>query len=156
MLRGAEVMSKIPQERKVLYYVGMGMMIVGFILFFSVFFSAASLMNDPFSGRMPSFGNGITGFILIFIGAMIQKVGAKGAAGSGIILDPEKAREDLKPYNEAMGGMINDVISNVDVLDNMVKKTDENEVIKIRCRNCQSLNDEDSKFCKNCGQSLME
>ncbi len=148
-------MSKIPQERKILYYVGMGMMILGFILFFSVFFSTASLMNDPSSGRMPSFGNGITGFILIFIGAMIQKVGAKGAAGSGIILDPEKAREDLKPYNEAVGGIINDVISNVDVVDNMIKKTDEKEVIKIRCRNCQSLNDEDAKFCKNCGQSLL-
>ncbi len=79
-------MSKIPQERKILYYVGMGMMILGFILFFSVFFSAASLMNDPLSGRMPSFGNGITGFILIFIGAMIQKVGAKERQGLELFL----------------------------------------------------------------------
>ncbi len=88
------------------------------------------------------------------IGGIIQNVGAKGSAGSGMILDPDKAREDLKPYNEAMGGMLNDVISNVDVLDDMIKKPEEKEVIKIRCRNCQGLNDEDAKFCKSCGQIL--
>lgn len=147
-------MSKIPQERKVLYYVGMGMMVLGFILFFSVFLSVGCMMNDPMAFRVPPFGNGIIGFILIFIGNMLQRVGAKGAAGSGMILDPDKAREDLKPYNEAMGGMIHDVISNVDVLDDMVKKPEEKEVIKIRCRNCQSLNDEDARFCKSCGQML--
>ena len=147
-------MSKIPQERKALYYVGMGMMVLGFILFISVFFIGVNMMNDPFSNSTPPFSNAVIGMILIVIGAIIQNVGARGAAGSGIILDPDKAREDLKPYNEAMGGMINDVISNVDVLDDMVKKSEEKEVIKIRCRNCQSLNDEDSKFCKSCGQML--
>ena len=28
------------------------------------------------------------------------------------------------------------------------------EVVKIRCRNCQALNDESSKFCNQCGAEL--
>ncbi len=147
-------MSKIPKERKALYYIGMGMTILGIILFISVFFSTASMMNDPFASGPPKFTNAVIGMIMMVIGGIIQNVGAKGSAGSGMILDPDKAREDLKPYNEAMGGMLNDVISNVDVLDDMIKKPEEKEVIKIRCRNCQGLNDEDAKFCKSCGQIL--
>ncbi|HHV13717.1 MAG TPA: zinc ribbon domain-containing protein [Clostridiales bacterium] len=147
-------MSKIPGERKALYYVGMGMIVLGFVLFLSVFFSAASMMNDPFMSGPPPFANAVFGMILIVAGGIVRNVGARGTAGSGIILDPDKAREDLKPYNEAMGGMINDVISNVDALDNVVNKPGEKEVVKIRCRNCQALNDEDAKFCKSCGQLL--
>ncbi len=147
-------MSKIPGERKTLYYLGMGMIVLGFILFLSVFFSAASMMNDPFMSGPPPFANAVFGMILMVAGGIVRNVGARGAAGSGIILDPDKAREDLKPYNEAMGGMINDVISNVDAIDDIVRKPSEKEVVKIRCRSCQSLNDEDAKFCKSCGQQL--
>lgn len=31
-------------------------------------------------------------------------------------LDPEKAREDLKPYSAAAGRMINNVIENIDIV----------------------------------------
>lgn len=149
-------MSKIPEERKVLYYVGMGIMILGIILFFSVFVSVGCMMSDPygFPDRAPSFGNAIFGFILIAIGGVIQNVGAKGAAGSGVILDPEKAREDLKPYSEATGGMLNDMVSNMDVVEKLTKPQEEIEIIKVRCKNCKSLNDEDAKFCKSCGTEL--
>lgn len=149
-------MSKITTERKATYYIGMGMIVLGFILFISVFFQTASMMNDPFGGfdRQPSFSNPIIGMILMIAGSIVMTIGARGAAGSGIILDPEKAREDLKPFNEAKGGMINDVISNIDVVDKIVKTHEEKEVIKIKCRGCGCLNDEDAKFCKGCGKVL--
>lgn len=170
-------MAKISNERKVTYYIGIGMMVLGFILFVSVFFSAASLMNDPFGStsdglmgsmfgggdsimgipfrrRGPSFTNSIVGLVLMIAGGFVMNIGARGAAGSGLLLDPEKAREDLKPFNDAKGGMINDVISNIDVVDKITRQHEEKEVIKIRCRNCESLNDEDAKFCKNCGKEL--
>ncbi len=149
-------MAKIPQERKFIYYLGMILMILGVILFLSVFFSVASFMKNPtmLFGGMPSFGNAIIGMIFMMIGGVLMNIGAKGAAGSGIILDPEKAREDLKPFNEAKGGMINDVVSNIDVVDRLVNAREEKEVIKIKCRNCACLNDEDAKFCKGCGQEL--
>ena len=86
------------------------------------------------------------------IGGIFTNIGSKGAAGSGIILDPEKAREDLKPFNSAKGEMINDVIENIDVVKNI--NHEQKEIIKVRCRNCGELNDEDAKFCKNCGGSM--
>lgn len=150
-------MSKISKERKITYYIGKGIMVIGVILFISVFFSVASFMRDPFrafSGRMPFFLNAIIGMVLMIVGTVISNIGAKGVAGSGLKLDPDEAREDLKPYNEARGKMINDVISNIDAIDNISKPQQPKEVIKIRCRVCNSLNDEDAKFCKNCGAPI--
>jgi len=149
-------MSKISKERKATYYIGLGMMVVGFILFFSVFISVAFTMSNPSGFNIPPFQNGIFGFILIAAGAVVMNIGARGAAGSGLLLDPEKAREDLKPFNEAKGGMINDVISNIDVIEEIVKPHghEEKEVIRIKCRGCGTLNDEDAKFCKGCGGEL--
>lgn len=149
-------MSKISKERKATYYVGLGMLIIGFILFFSVFVSVAFTMANPSGFNIPPFQNGIFGFILIAAGTVVMNIGAKGAAGSGLLLDPEKAREDLKPFNEAKGGMINDVISNIDVIGEIVKphEHEEKEVIKIKCRGCGTLNDEDAKYCKGCAGEL--
>jgi hypothetical protein len=149
-------MSKITTQRKATYYIGMGMIVIGFILFISVFFQAASMMNDPFGkfNREPSFSNSIIGMLLMIAGSIVMSIGAKGTAGSGILLDPEKAREDLKPFNEAKGEMINDVISNIDVVDKITRTHEEKEIIKIKCRNCGCLNDEDAKFCKGCGKEL--
>ena len=149
-------MSRISKERKATYYVGLVMMVVGFILFLSVFISVATSIADPLGFILPPFQNGIFGFILIAAGAFVKNIGAKGAAGSGLLLDPEKARDDLRPFNEAKGEMINDVISNIDVIGEIAKphEHEEKEVIKIKCRGCGTLNDEDAKFCKGCGGEL--
>lgn len=146
-------MSKISKERKLAFYIGKGIMVIGFILFISVFFFFTRAMNDPF-GSPPPFINAVIGIILLIVGNVISQIGEKGIAGSGLKLDPEEAREDLKPFNEARGGMINDVISNIDALDNITKPQSPKEVIKIRCKACNCLNDEDAKFCKSCGSAL--
>lgn len=148
-------MAKITKERQVTYYIGIGMIVIGFILFISVFFAAASFVNEPFGGGgSPSFMNSIVGMVLMIAGSVVMNIGARGTAGSGLLLDPDKAREDLKPFNEAKGGMINDVISNIDFIDQITNSDEKKEVIKIRCRSCRSLNDEDAKFCKGCGKEL--
>lgn len=146
-------MSKITPQRKVTYYVGVCMMIIGFLLFMSLFFMAALYMNNPFQ-KSPSFLNAFIGMALLIIGSIVASIGARGAAGSGLLLDPEKAREDLKPFNEAKGHMINDVISNIDLVEKISPPTNEKEVIKIRCTSCSALNDEDAKFCKSCGNEI--
>ncbi len=154
-------MSKLSNQRKATYYIGMGMTILGFILFISIFFSVIGMMNggvnslDPFaSNKGPSFGRPLVGMLLMIVGQFVMRVGARGGAGSGIILDPDRAREDLKPYTEAAGGMINDVISNIDAFDQKQEPTETKEIIKVRCRDCSTLNDEDSKFCKACGKPI--
>lgn len=148
-------MAKISKQRKVTYYIGMIMIIIGFLLFISVFFSIAGFMGNPFFPRkMFSFGNAIIGMLLMIVGSVVMNIGSRGAAGSGILLDPEQAREDLKPFHEAKGGMIDDVISNIDSLNQFTKSSGTKEVIKIRCQSCGSLNDEDAKFCKGCGKEI--
>jgi hypothetical protein len=147
-------MAKISNERKATYYTGIGMIVIGFILFISVFFYAAGSMNDPFRSSPPPFANAVIGMVLMIAGGIVTSIGARGAAGSGLVLDPEKAREDLKPFNEAKGEMINDVISNIDVVDKIIQPHEEKQVVKIRCRNCGGLNDEDAKFCKGCGREI--
>ncbi|HOK62436.1 MAG TPA: zinc ribbon domain-containing protein [Soehngenia sp.] len=135
--------NEIPSSRKTLYYVGMILTIIGVILFLSNFVLV-------FTGNVFNVNPLISfiGFIMVAVGQIIRVIGAKGVAGSGIILDPEKAREDVKPYSKAMGGVIDDVLSNVDSTN--VSK----EIVKIKCRNCGELNDEDSVYCKSCGEKL--
>lgn len=157
-------MSKIKTHRKVTYYIGLALMAIGFILFISVFFTAFSGFSDPFPFDVTgSFSPGnffrpfiraVVGFIMIAAGAIVTNIGRRGAAGSGLILDPDQAREDLKPFNEARGKMINDVISNIDILDDISLSKETKEIIKVKCRSCDSLNDEDAKFCKFCGKEL--
>lgn len=157
-------MSKLSNQRKATYYIGMGMTILGFILFISIFFSVIGMMNQDMNSlntlrsfgptKGPSFGRPLAGMLLMIVGQLVMRAGARGAAGSGIILDPDRAREDLKPYTEAAGGMINDVISNIDAFDKKEEPTETKEIIKVRCRDCGVLNDEDAKFCKACGKPL--
>ena len=148
-------MSKISKGRKATFYIGIGIIILGLLLFFSVFFSIINAVNDPFfSYGPPPFENAVVGMILMIAGAVVTNIGAHGAAGSGMLLDPEKAREDLKPFNEAKGKMINDVLDNVEIIDKFPKGESPKQIIKIKCRYCNTLNDEDSKFCKGCGKEI--
>lgn len=141
-------MSKeISKNRKTLYYVGNGITVIGFLLFLSTFFVAFLNPYAMFGSSNPM-ANSFIGFIMIIIGQFISNLGARGAAGSGLILDPKQAREDLKPYSSQVGGMLNDVLDEVDL------STESKEVVKIRCQSCKTLNDEDSKYCKKCGNEL--
>lgn len=141
--------KKISSERKGLYYLGMGLMIVGVMLFMSVFFVGFS--DDPFDSGMGSMQNSVIGFIMIAIGGFVMNLGARGAAGSGLILDPDKAREDLRPYTSAAGGMLNDALEEVDLLK---RKGEEEKRVMVRCKSCRELNDEDARFCKSCGKEI--
>lgn len=146
-------MSKeISKERKMMYYVGNGITVIGFILFLSVFFAAFlnpfGMLGGMMDGSSNPMANSFIGFVLIIIGQFISNIGLKGKAGSGLILDPKQAREDLKPYSTQVGGMLHDVLDEVDL------KTDSKEVVKIRCQSCKALNDEDAKYCKECGAEL--
>lgn len=141
--------KKLSSERKGLYYLGMGLMIVGVILFMSSFFMGFS--DDPFANPADSIGNSVIGFIMIGVGGFVMNIGARGAAGSGLILDPDKAREDLRPYTSAAGGMLNDALEEVDLLK---RKGEEEKRVMVRCLSCRELNDEDARFCKSCGKEL--
>ena len=86
---------------------------------------------------------------MIAAGGFMRTVAVRGVAGSGMVLDPKKAREDLSPWSSMAGGIIKDALDETDLVSEKEK-----EVIKIRCTACLALNDEDATFCKKCGKKI--
>ena len=151
-------------KRKGSYYLGIGLIAVGFISFISTFFTFIYHFGDfsNFEANVKSGGfRAIGGMVLIIIGVIIHVIGSQGLAGSGVVLDPEQARKDMEPWNRMTGGMIQDALSEVEVVDKLAGRLGHAEapdeaqaVVKIRCRACQTLNDESARFCNQCAAPL--
>lgn len=144
----------ISPGRKALYYTGLGLMALGLVLFLTGFLSAVSSFGDierSLRGMPSLFSLPFIGVVLIIIGSLLRAAGAKGLAGSGILLDPDKAREDLHPYTHAAGGMVQDAVKGYREAEG---KEAPKTMVKVRCLNCRALNDENAKFCSQCGQTL--
>lgn len=145
--------KQISEGRKGAYYFGTGLMVLGGLLFGSVFVSFAMDFGDfsNFEGKVKSgMFRAFGAMVLLGLGGFIRGIGARGLAGSGVVLDTEKAREDLEPYSRMAGGMVKDVLEEADV--NL--RAEPEKVIMIKCRSCGKLNEEDSKFCQECGEKL--
>lgn len=145
--------KQISEERKNIFYVGSALTVIGVLLFASVFVTTAmnfgdfsNFDSDAKSSMFRAFG----GMALIVIGGIVRGIGARGLAGSGVVLDPRKAREDLEPYSRMAGGMVKDALDEAHVSFGQQSE----KVIMIKCRECGKLNEEDSKFCQECGQKM--
>lgn len=146
---------EISDGRKTAYYIGIAITIFGFLMFLSVFVTGALNFGnfDNFAGRARNSGlRAVGGMVLIIVGSIIRGIGARGLAGSGVVLDPHQARDDLHPYTNAAGGMVRDVLDGADI---DLPNTEESQVILIRCNDCRKLNEETDKFCSECGASLL-
>jgi len=146
--------TKIPPERRALYYGGMAVGAVGLVLFASTFvFFLANFGNfDNFAGRARLGGFlAFGGIFLVIVGGALMSVGARGLAGSGVLLDPTKARRDLEPWARMGGGMLGDALEE----SGLPKKPGAPEVkVKVRCSGCRGLNPEAARFCNQCGAAL--
>jgi hypothetical protein len=101
----------ISKDRQAVYYLGTIVMVIGVLMFLSVFISGAANFGnfDNFEGRAQSeMIRAIAGMVLVAIGGGLKSVGSRGLAGSGVILDPEQSREDLEPWSRMTGGMVKD------------------------------------------------
>ncbi len=188
-MRNNEPRAEISEGRQLLYYAGMGLTAIGLLLFFStfltVFRSGPSLGDSPFGGSPEStiittspgseaffpeahrpvrgpqttFGRAFLGFGMVFVGGILMNLGRAGLRGSGVILDPHGARDDLKPWSQAAGGMLDDALCSSHVVSRAVERIGDDddkprEIVRVRCPDCRTLNDEDAKFCDNCGAAL--
>lgn len=143
----------ISEERKTAYYVGIGLQILGGLLFASTFVTFWMHFGDftDFQSRAKSNGfRAFGGMALLIVGGIVRRIGAGGLAGSGVILDPEKAREELEPYSRMAGGMVRDAIDEAKIR----LGGESSKVIMLKCRSCAGLNQESAKFCQECGQKL--
>ncbi|WP_439629313.1 hypothetical protein [Gemmata sp.] len=154
-------MSNQPQrnispDREILYYAGMVLTAVGVLLFFSVFVTGCMNFGnfDHFEERARGeMARALGGMVLMAIGQGMRALGVAGLAGSGVVLDPQKARKDLEPWSRSAGGMLADALDET----GLAKQTDTPApppVVKVRCRGCAALNDEHAKFCNQCGQPV--
>jgi len=153
---------QISPERKGLYTAGLVMQVIGGCLFGLPFIGVIGTMIFAASGNDPdfmfvavAFGLGFLGFALIGIGGGMRGVAARGVAGSGLVLDPDKARQDLEPWTRMGGGMVKDALDEADInLNNLGGGAQPEKVVMIKCRECGKLNEEDSKFCQECGKPI--
>ena len=147
---------EIPPGRKTTYYAGMVVSAVGALSFGSTFcIFAFNFGNFDFNPR-PMIFLAFGGFALIVVGGILMNLGRAGLAGSGVLLDPQKQRQDLEPWSRAAGGMVSDAVSEIGAVERVTQALEgrENTVVKVRCPKCRSLNDETAKFCNNCGAAL--
>lgn len=148
---------EITPRRKALYYAGLGLMVlgallcvIGFITFASGGMSAVNGFGFmPETGVQRGFLMFLLGMLSLIAGSILRVIGARGAAGSGLVLDPEKARDDLHPFTRMAGGMVKDAADAFRGDQPAARET-----IKVRCPNCRALNDESDKFCGQCGREL--
>lgn len=147
--------NNISSNRKGLYYFGMALIVVGLLLFGSTFVTAIARFGDftDFTGQVQSSGmRAFGGIALCVVGGVLRTMGSRGLAGSGAVLDPEQARKDLEPYSRQMGGMVKDALDAADI--RLGGGGGSAKVVMVKCRACGKLNEEDSKFCQECGKPL--
>ena len=152
----------IPPERQLLYYAGIGCTGLGMLLFLSVFVTGCVNFGnfENFDGQVrSSMARSIGGMALMIAGGVMMRIGHAGLAGSGVVLDPQKARKDLEPWNRAAGGMANDALDEIELAKKLAVKLGEPAaapapVVKVRCRACSALNDEHAKFCNQCAAAI--
>ena len=89
----------ISPERKGIYYLGTILIVVGVLLFASVFLSGVLGFGDCNDFHRSARSEGLrafSGVAITVLGGILRRIGTRGLAGSGIIIDPEKAREDIE------------------------------------------------------------
>ena len=146
--------AAISNDRKAMYYGGMVIMGIGFVMFLSAIpvmmsggMNFARAQSSMSTSMFLSFG----GIVVIIVGKIIRGIGARGLAGSGLKLDPEQARKDLEPYAKMAGGMVQDAVSEIKGVPFAAKQE---PAIRVRCLNCKALNEESAKFCSQCGKVM--
>ena len=141
----------ITQKQKTGYYLGMILIGIGIIMFSAPFIDVLFNGLEPNERGLPeSFKVALVGFVLLAIGNILRSISARGLAGSGLLLAPKQARKDLEPYSRMAGGMIQDALEESGGLTSGKAP----EKVMIRCQVCKKLNEEDSRFCQECGEPI--
>jgi len=66
----------------------------------------------------------------------------------------ERIRQNYKRYKAVKEGAVEIKAADSLVAETQAGMEKPKEIIKIRCKNCKTLNDEDAKFCKKCGMKV--
>jgi hypothetical protein len=106
------------------------------------------------SGIRSAIVRALIGLALIPSGLGLRRIGIRGLAGSLVILDPPRAKEDLEPWSRAAGGLVDAALSEVDLAREAAGRLAAKAEVRVRCPGCGALNDEKARFCDQCGKPL--
>lgn len=150
---------EISPERRGSYAVGLVLQVIGGIVIV-VCFLGFVLDGNRAVGSMGREGNPVgffigffLGMVLVAVGGGVRHVAARGVAGSGLTLDPDRARDDLEPWARTGGGLLKDALDEAGIGGERDRPEDD-PIVKVRCRECGTLNDDDARFCDACGAKL--
>lgn len=98
----------------------------------------------------------IVGILIANGGKMLQRVGRKGLAGSGVILSPQGEVRDAEPWNRSKGAQDQHRLEEVPALAGLGadRGAAAEPQIRVRCRACGYLETEDATFCSGCGARM--
>ena len=170
-----------PPGRQALFFGGIALMVIGFLLFLSPFATMACAFSDAFSRHSApgdfgpsfdnveehgarifrSFGAAIVGFALLVAGIIAMTLGRAGVSGSGANFDSTSAREDPDSWSRSGGGAFTDgpgearqsPFAQPPPVAPPVQPPPL-PIVKVRCRACEALNDENAHYCRQCGAKL--
>jgi hypothetical protein len=132
-------------------------MLLGAILFLSTFISFAMHFGDfnDFETRTRSDAlRALAGIVCLIVGGVVAGVGARGPAGSGLLLDPERAARDLQPFARMSGKLTDTAFSEMETVRQTLADISGGGVREVVCRACQALNDESDRYCGQCGAAM--
>lgn len=99
---------EISPQRKSLYKIGMATSAIGGLMILSTFVTFLWHFGDfsDFDAHARSDGfRAVGGMVLLIAGGFMMTLAARGPAGSGLTLDPNRAKEELEPWARMGGGL---------------------------------------------------
>lgn len=152
-MKPKEIDPKQESKRRVLRIVGFCFLVPGIVLVFiglADFFSSLGSFGS-FPAKSPGFI--FAGMPLIFIGLVCLMYGFMGTMAryqAGEIAPV--AKDTINYVADGVEGEVEDLARSV--AKGMNSANTAKERILVLCPKCKAKNDEDSKFCKKCGESL--
>jgi hypothetical protein len=129
----------------ILLIIGIPLVIVGFSSFLQLqsdFFSLSFEENSALSTQ--AFGSLVPGMFLVIIGAGVLRFGFIGRVSKYIA-------DETGPAISSVSESITRGVKEGGGIDITVHSESN---IRIKCRNCGTLNDENATYCDNCGSQL--
>jgi ribosomal protein L40E len=144
--------KQFSSARKLVFYSGYLFMVCGAVLFLSapLLILNGSLAFTP-SFLFSMFLRALAGMALIALGLFLRRLGILGPAGSLLVLDAPRAREDLEPWSRTAGGLVDAALSEVEAVKRISGREPQ---VLVRCLRCKALNDEEARYCDQCGGPL--
>jgi len=142
--------------RRFIGAIGIMLLGTGLLLFLSAIYSGVSHFGDftNFEGRTRSMGRrAVIGMGLFAFGGLLAAIGGRRRGdvnahyrnyedNTGRDFDPRAARHLTRPNDPAYDGY------------ERPPAPPPERIVKIRCRSCSSLNDEQWNYCNSCGAPL--